>query len=237
MAPVSVHFFHVRWNPSPNCCRSGAPEPSSTFKARAKADEKTAAGRSFVSAAAPTHAGGWIDPGVLVRRLDAGQPASKLDLVAAILRLAPLGREAALAAAADLSGEAGSVVRYALGGDEWIGATAAWWVAAARVRTPGADDDEVEKRHPRLGPDAGRAARLRLVASKPDMRRFYAGLGIEIEPPPTDTTGAELPTVLMLHDPSSFFWNGHSDPVMFRWMATIQPGYREPWAAIGGLLI
>jgi hypothetical protein len=41
----------------------------------------------------------------------------------------------------------------------------------------------------------------------------------------------------MLDDPPSFSWNEHSDPVMFRWIATIQPGYREAWAALGALQI
>ena len=79
--------------------------------------------------------GGWIDPAVLVRRLAARPPASTLDLVAAILRLAPAARDARPARlAAGLAGEVGAAVRYALGGDEPIGPTAAWWVAAARVR-------------------------------------------------------------------------------------------------------
>ena len=204
-------------------------------RAREVADAAAAA-RSFVSVAAPTHAGGWIDPVVLVRRLVARQPASRLDLVAAILRLAPDGREAALASAADLAGEAGAVVRYALGGDEKIGPTAAWWVAAARVRAPGMDDPAVEKRHPGLGPDAGRAARIRLVPGA-DPRHWIAGIDDGDRPSAGRASRVDLPTVLMLQDPSSFHWTGRSDPAMFRWVATIQPGYREPWAAIGALLI
>ena len=146
-----------------------------------------AAGRSFSSVASPTHTGGWIEPAELVRRLGTRQPASKLDLVAAILRLAPDGWDEARISAADLDGEVGAVVRYALGGDERIGSTAAWWVAAARVRAPGHDDVAVEKRHSGLGPDAGRAARIRMklvqrVGASPVAP---AGLGLEIEPPLT----------------------------------------------------
>ena len=59
--------------------------------------EAVAARQPFVSLAAPTHAGGWIDPAILVKRLRAEPPPSTLDLVAAILRLAPDGRDAALA--------------------------------------------------------------------------------------------------------------------------------------------
>jgi hypothetical protein len=199
--------------------------------------EAVAVRRPFLSVAAPTHAGGWIDPAVLVTRLREGQPPSRLDLVAAVLRLSPEGRDAALESAADLTGESGALVRYALGGEEPIGNTAPWWVAAARVRTPGVDDPAVERRHPGLGPDAGRAGRIRFFIGKPDPRSWTSGLKMEIDPPKPDVTHVDLPTVLMLHVPLSFFWNGRSDPAMFRWMATIQPGYREAWSAIGALLI
>ncbi|MEA2609916.1 MAG: hypothetical protein QOJ75_2159 [Chloroflexota bacterium] len=192
-------------------------------------------GGSFVSVAAPTHSGGWIDPAVLVRRLRVRPPASTLDLVAALLRLAPAGRAEALGAATGLAGETGAAVRYALGGDERIGPTAAPWVAAARVRAPGDDDASVEKRHPGLGPDAGLAARIRLSVSRP--RPSFGGIRLDVQPQPVDDVGVDLPTVLMLRDPSSFAWTGHSEPSMFRWIATIQPGYREVWAAIGTLLI
>ena len=71
---------------------------------RREVAEAVAVGRPFVSLAAPTHAGGWIDPAVLVKRSRAGPPPSTLDLVAAILRLAPEGRDAALASAAGPDG-------------------------------------------------------------------------------------------------------------------------------------
>lgn len=149
--------------------------------------------------------------------------------------MAPDGRDAALRVAAGLGGEPGAVVRYALGGDEPIGPTAAWWVAAARVRAPGKDDELVEKRHPRLGPDAGRAARI--VFRVRDPRPYREGIGLDIEPSPSDDASVDLPTVLMLRDPSSFPWTGRSEPAMLRWMATIQPGYREAWAAVGSVPI
>lgn len=207
------------------------------LSARAREVAEAAAGRrSFVGVAAPTHTGGWIDPAVLIRRLGARLPPSRLDLVAAMLRLAPAGRDAALASAAGLTGEVGAVVRYALGGDEPIGATAAWWVAAARVRAPGQDDAAVEKRHPGLGPDAGRAARMRLSVA--DTRGFAAvSLKLEIDPPPAGATSVDLPTVLMLRNPSSFFRSGPVEPAMFRWVGTIQPGHREGWSAIGAVMI
>jgi hypothetical protein len=201
--------------------------------ARAHEIAKVAAdGRPFASMALPTHRGGWIDPAVLVRRLAGGQPASALDLAAAILRLALDGRAAALDAASGIAGEAGAAVRYALGGNETIGPTAAWWVAAARVRAPGHDDLAVERHHPDLGPDAGRASRVKL---RLDRKTGYDDYALEIEPPFGTGTSIELPTVLMLRTTSTFAWTDRSDPTMLRWMATIQPGDREPWAAMGSL--
>jgi hypothetical protein len=197
--------------------------------------EAAGARRPFVGVAAPTHSGGWIDPAELVQRIASRPPASRLDLVAALLRLAPDGREAALPASADLGGEIGAIVRYALGGQESIGPTAPWWVAAARVRAPGEDDELVERRHPRLGPEAGRAARIRLRVRDP--RPYAGGFGLDIEPPLPGDRRVELPTVLMLRDPSSFAWTGRSEPAMIRWMATIQPGSREVWAAVGSVPI
>ena len=203
----------------------------------------TAAGRRYVSVAAPTHRGGWIDPDALVGRLAVTGPASRLDLVAALLRLAPEDRAAALVSAAGLAGEAGSVTRYALGRQEPIGPTAAWWVAAARVRAPGHDDKTVEARHPRLGPDAGRAARIRLRSQEP--RPSWGRLSLEIEPPlvdisprPAGSLQVDLPTVAMLRGaPTLFSWTGRSDATMLRWMATIRPGDRESWSAVGALTI
>lgn len=70
-----------------------------------------------------------------------------------------------------------------------------------------------------------------------DSKRFIAGLVLGIEPEQTLSATVELPTVLMLRDPSSFFWNGRSDPAMYRWMATIEPGDREVWSAVGAMMI
>jgi hypothetical protein len=223
---------------------SAEPGAGAFLSARAReAADATAVGRRFESVAAPTHRGGWIDPTVLVGRIAATGPASRLDLVAALLRLSPDGREAARRLASGLAGEAGAATRYALGGEEVVGPTAAWWVAAARIRAPGRDDPAVEARHPRLGPDAGLAARIRLRSREP--RPPWGGLWLEIEPPPVDIqprpaggVHVDLPTVALLRDaPSLFTWTGRSDPAMLRWMATIQPGDRESWSAVGALTL
>jgi hypothetical protein len=206
------------------------------LSARAReAAEHVARRQAEPSVALPTHRGGWIDPNVLVARLATTRPASSLDFVAALLRLAPDGRAEALGQAARLEGEEGAVARYALGGHEPVGRTTAWWVAAARVRSPGVDDEAVDKRHPRLGPEAARAARMTLRITRPT--GTYERLSLEVHPQPRDRIALDLPAALMLRDPSSFGWLGRATPAMFRWMATIQPGYREVWAAVGSLLI
>jgi hypothetical protein len=120
---------------------------------------------------APTHVGGWIDPDVLVKRVKIWASLSfrmdELDGPLALLRLAPdrAARAEALKRAARLEGPYAQALRHALGGDgEVVGPDAALWVAAARARAPRDDDRLVEARHPRLGPDAGLAARCSLLA-------------------------------------------------------------------------
>ncbi len=95
---------------------------------------------------AATHEGGWVHPVALVARLRELQvrklAAPDEDLELALLRLAPDERALALAAAAaaDITGHPGRVLRFALGGEERPGSTdreqAPWWVAAAHARAP-----------------------------------------------------------------------------------------------------
>lgn len=124
-----------------------------------------ASGKAFEPLSTPTHRGGWIAGSTLVDRLrtwqGAGRKVADTDLVLALLRLAPDRRAAALDAAQDLEGEAGSALRHALGAPgEKIGKNAPLWIAAARARAPLEDDGAVETKFPGLGPDAGRAAKM-----------------------------------------------------------------------------
>lgn len=103
--------------------------------------------------ACPTHRGGWIDPRALVERQRYWQERDvpgrsniggvhefsipdRYDFIQALLRLSPDHRAEALLAATDLSGEAGSATRFALGGDEPIGRARGVWIAATRARQP-----------------------------------------------------------------------------------------------------
>jgi hypothetical protein len=165
----------------------------------------------------PTHRGGFIEPvEVVARSLKSqakGIDTGMADRVLALLRLAPDGRANALRAAADIGGEWGVALRHALGGEEAVGESAAIWVAAARARSPLADEAAVKDKFPGLGPGAGEVGRLgykiRLVRS--DSYTFhYLDLHSEPAPPnepPTYPGGtlALMPTV-MAHRMKTFRW-------------------------------
>jgi hypothetical protein len=133
------------------------------------------AGKKTALWSTPTHRGGHLDPRVLVARCAESSGSERVggglglgmfvgDFALALLRLAPNtdARAEALAAllASAAHGEPRDALCHALGGDAPIGPTAALWAAAARARSPGADDATVEAKHPALGPDAAHAARF-----------------------------------------------------------------------------
>jgi len=204
----AIHTFGVivsSWLTRDDPYALGRQEPARDFMSawiRSLA-RRVARGQAAPLLAAPTHAGGWIDPRVLVERFRrrcvlpiADEPE---DLILAILRLAPDHRPGALADARELRHEQGAAIRYALGRDgEAIGPSAPLWVAAARARSPWADDPAVEARHPGLGPDAGRAATYRITA-KGLSRRYVSQvelhIGLEPEVPEEAKGTFELPTV------------------------------------------
>ncbi len=147
--------------------RPGEPSYAAFFQARLnEVAERIDARVSAETLALPTHEGGWIDPRELVARVGRFQNAGLVvpvdDLIQALLRLAPDPdrRQEAARAAGDLGGDAGRLVRFALGGEErppedgdsslWqrlMGAATAHrpaspeipisaWIAAARARSP-----------------------------------------------------------------------------------------------------
>ncbi|WP_374585501.1 DUF6493 family protein [Pseudoduganella sp.] len=92
-----------------------------------------------------THRGGFIDPAVLVQRAnELGTGVAQLPLrvqVRALLRLAPSGNAAILAAAKELPVTPFSqALCYALGGEWPAQPNEALCLAAARIRHPGSDD-------------------------------------------------------------------------------------------------
>jgi Family of unknown function (DUF6493) len=147
--------------------------------------ERGALGTATPLLAAPTHDGGWIDARELVRRSllleSLNQEADPLDQIQALLRLAPDHRTIALKAARKIGGEFGAALRYALGGDEKIGANPSLWVAAARARSPFTDDARLEREHPGLGPDASQAVN---VEPTPPTRLVPEQVTVVMQPQP-----------------------------------------------------
>lgn len=111
--------------------------------------------------ATPTEPAGWLSPSSLVERLlAAGTSIARHDLIAAVLRVHPEGRDTALrqlhAAGAVLDPDIASAVAYALGADPPAGGRRRWrrspalgdralWVAAGRARGPVVEDHWLEE--------------------------------------------------------------------------------------------
>jgi hypothetical protein len=167
--------------------------------------EAASAARAFVSVAAPTHAGGG-SAAVLVERLDAGPPASTLDLVAAILGCARRAGRCPHAAAASRRGGCGR--RHALGAmSRWAdpslvgGRREGSGTGRRRSRRRTRIQASTRRRSRREGPTDGRRPatfdrRLSTRDRAADAHRDERGPA----------------TVLMLLEPSLFAWSGHSEP-------------------------
>ena len=106
-------------------------------RAREVAEARREAGRRSDRSPRPPHRGGWIDPVVLVERLIAGRPRRGSTSWPRSSGWPRTDGPTRSRRPAGWPARPGAVTRYALGGDEPIGPTAAWWVAAARVRAPG----------------------------------------------------------------------------------------------------
>ncbi|HND51156.1 MAG TPA: DUF6493 family protein, partial [Pirellulaceae bacterium] len=203
--------------------------------------ERLATGKATPLLSAPTHSGGWIEASELVRRANGwqGDPPDVTDVVLALLRLAPDGRESALKKLKASDAEWRRAVHYALGGDEKkVGETAALWVAAARARAPWANDERVEAAFPGLGPDAGLAADY---SYRFKIDRFkFARLTLNSNPPAPKEVDRLLPTVI-LHSQRgqggdfTFELGGAGGKTVgaVRWSATIWPVARESYFAAG----
>ncbi|MBS0205628.1 MAG: hypothetical protein JSS49_22220 [Planctomycetes bacterium] len=137
---------------------------------------RVTAGRAAPLIAAPTHRGGWLSPVVLVNRLlecqRTGLEPDALDLIQALLRLAPDGRKAASALARKLKSPVADAVRFAVGGpfdDAGAAAEPALWIAALRGRDPSLSIPKHKRGFD--GPDVwGPATRQWNAVRRPDSR-------------------------------------------------------------------
>jgi len=204
--------------------------------------------------AAPTHAAGWLDPIVAVERFWRRFDTERLpelgtiessdalpcwrelpdlcDIVQALLRLAPDHRAEALHLARGLRGEPGAALRYALGADDvMIGRTLPLWIAAARARTPQADDEQVERCFPRVGPGCGRIGGVEI-----SWRPGSYGYGeIAYDPPVPRTARCDLPTMLHFKLAQGDLGWRFRKAEDNRWLALVWPQCRYPWWVSGTL--
>jgi hypothetical protein len=170
------------------------------------------AGRARPLLAAPTHQGGWIDPVIFVGRLTellqrSDEPGT-FDLIQALLRLAPDGREEAITAGRDLPGHVGRAVRWTLGGEEGPNGEdsshTSLWLAAGRARYPtGTLDDLPFLKIGKNQPDAFLPARYVWKPRTKQLRYSwdfgsYPPVEMTIEPEaPSDVFSRAWPTVAL----------------------------------------
>lgn len=189
--------------------------------------------------ATPTAEGGWISPDVLVERAHTMNGAPLLsDAVAALLRLAPEGRDDALPRASTVDGEFGEALRYALGGGAAPIRTPALWVAAARTRSPFSDDEYLLSAG-LAGAGRGHAASYRLALTPEPYTYDDGGQSrtitwhqwtISTDPTPGTPTATEPTAVVPSSDgrhPGPTAQNG--DWLM--WTATVWPHDAEAFFA------
>jgi hypothetical protein len=154
------------------------------------------------------------------------------DVAQALLRVLPVRHDAALADAGDLTGEIGAAVRHALGGTAPIGPTAALWAAAARCRAPAADDPEVARAHPGLGPDGALAGRYTLVVGKGRcIRQPQLDAGV-VSAEPRDGVPTDL-----LWRVSAFAAGAGKEGALIDWILLIWPQDRRSWFAASAALL
>jgi hypothetical protein len=185
----------------------------------------------------PTHAGGWIDPRELVRRvIERKCDLPHMDLIQAMLRLAPEHRAEALRSASAMSGESGAALRFALGGDEAIGKDAALWIAAARARSPQHDFEELARAFgSNLGPDAALPATYKFEVLKGENRwETESRIHFETDPPlPNENIRVDRPTVLR-HKHDVGFW-AISSVAAIICEAAVWPANQEAFFAQGAM--
>lgn len=162
--------------------------------------------------ATPTHKGGWIDPRMLVERVQAWENAKQVpaaaEYIQALLRLAPDHREEALAAAEPIRGELGDSLRFALGGNSSQNMTKAeLWVAAGRARAPLNDFEAMAQRFPGLGPDAAIHATYRedLENFKPSNTSYFVPKVFNVSPEFKQRDGVVLFPTELMHARQEFF--------------------------------
>ncbi len=133
--------------------------------------DKPRQGVPFKNLSFPTHYPYWIDPAILVRRLNEYENENRTpdltDFVLALARLAPEGRDAASEQALHLTSEHGRILCYALSGVAKGEMTIpAAWVTAGRTYSPDRGLTELAHLDLPAGPGISQPPRYTFEASK-----------------------------------------------------------------------
>ena len=203
-APAEISLLVVHWIASVPATEKVRPwqydfsqdSASAVIRARVlEVIDRIGTGRAHLLLAMPTHAFGWIDPVTFVQRLlhmqDIQRPPVPVDLVQALLRLAPDNRHEALARAQDIRGPLGRPVRWALGSgtdayrspehSEDAAIEHALWVAAGRARQVSGDLAWLAPRPFALDVcDGARAAHVTWEADLHRGRDRYTGADVRV---------------------------------------------------------
>jgi hypothetical protein len=213
--------------------------------------ERVLAGFAGPLLSAPTHEGGWIDATILVERWREiermKREPDRLDVIQALLRLAPDRRADALCSAKRLSHRFAAALRFALGGDETAPELDAdrgpVWVAAARARVPQGDVPGTEKWTGELASlTTARATRLlpETVLAIDDNLPIWEGIEVGVSRKNDAMNAvADVPTTLLALPQAGWntflgdflFQNG--SPRIFEWISLTWPGNAEPFFARG----
>lgn len=198
--------------------------------------ERVAKRQSQSLLSTPTHQGGWIDPVLLVGRVNdwSGADPAEEDVCLAMLRLAPDRRAEALKKMKPPKTEWGRAIKYALGAKRLkIGDSPKLWLTAARAASPFEDDDRVAKAFANDEPDEATAARCKpkCVSKKYSYRKTKVSeLHFDITPKPKSKRSTPASSLIK-------FQIERSAPQCIRWVSSIWPQARESFFASGARAI
>lgn len=207
------------------------------------------AGLGLTPLSAPTHRGGFIDPRQLVARLAACQQAGAAlplsEQVFALMRLVPASVDAdaardALQRACSLKDQpVVQALRYALGDTVAVPHDAdaqALFVAAARTRSPGADDALTLAALGSVGPNGPAAAQLdwHVSSSEPSEAGYvFHTLHVTCRPEPGLADPHHYGIALCAKHLTHERWQTELDASVIRFAASLQPANLEPFFAEG----
>lgn len=190
-----------------------------------------------------THRRGFIDPLLLVERIEAharcNVQATLDEQVRALLRLAPgdwpdaLRRARAVAQTPFVQ-----AVRYALGDDVVPGPDRALFLAAARIRHPNADDPRLLAAYGDMGPDGPCAARYRWILEEFDYPDDYRVWRMQLQTAPAAVPSDPAFIAIRRHEIVSYSAAYYGeDEAKVLYAASMLPGNLEGLFARAALLV